>query len=232
MSSQHRQSAHLSLLAAGFLYGASSPLARYIGTWLSPFSVVLVRFVFALPLALLTFNKNDFRNIPKQKLVLFGVLFPISVSLYTLSLFNTKISLAIFSFYIANLMSSIIAGKLIFSEKLSFHKNYRLHCCSHCSHHTNPSIWYRLRSRPGNDSWIPVRDHRDHCFSIPKTINKSYARIKSDICSSYQRYTGCWDIRHVRRWPEHHVTIPRRYITVHDFRCHFFPYQLPHDLWL
>lgn len=45
-----------------------------------------------------------------------GALSPI---LFTLSLFYTKISLAIFFFYAFNLMSSIIAGRVLYNETLS-----------------------------------------------------------------------------------------------------------------
>ena len=115
--------ANIALLAGGALFGVSSPMARLMGAWLNPLSVVFVRFLFALPFALIFFFKGERpKNLPYKKLIVFGILFPISVCLYNWSLFNTKISLAIFSFYISNVLSSILAGYFLHHEKICGNK--------------------------------------------------------------------------------------------------------------
>ncbi len=112
--------AQLALLGGGIFFGVSSPLARAMGRWLHPFSVVFIRFLFALPFAVGFFLRGEkMVNVPFKKLAGFALLFPISVCLYTFSLFHTKVSIAIFSFYIANLVTSIIIGALFNQEKLS-----------------------------------------------------------------------------------------------------------------
>lgn len=121
-----KQKGNSALLAVGFLFGASSPLAKILSPFLSAFGVVGTRFLFALPFALISIfsNKEDVminRN-NLAKLSFFGFIFPISVIFYTLALFNTKVSLAIFSFYIANLLSSIIIGKLVHKENFGLSK--------------------------------------------------------------------------------------------------------------
>lgn len=117
---------NLALLGTGFLFGASSPLAKLLSPYLSAFGAVGVRFLFSLPFVLasiffqkekLQVNKNTYK-----KLLFFGIIFPISVIFYTLALFHTKVSLAIFSFYVSNLVSSLIFGKIFFKEKFNFLK--------------------------------------------------------------------------------------------------------------
>ncbi len=112
--------AQLALLGGGIFFGISSPLARAMGKWLQPFSVVFIRFLFALPFALIFFLKGERpKNVPYKKLTGFALLFPISVCLYTFSLFYTKVSIAIFSFYIANVVASIVIGIIFNKEKLT-----------------------------------------------------------------------------------------------------------------
>ena len=114
--------ANLALLGGGVFFGVSSPLARLMGTWLNPFSVVFIRFLFALPFSIIFFLRGDVKNVPIKKLILFALFLPVSVCLYTFALFHTKVSLAIFSFYIANLISSIIIGYLFNKERVSKNK--------------------------------------------------------------------------------------------------------------
>lgn len=110
---------NLALLGVGALYGASSPVARIIDTWASTYTVVFIRFLFALPF-LLYIAKNDVRRVKKWQVLLpVGIVGSISPILFTLSLFYTKISLAIFTFYIVNLISSIVIGKLFYNESIN-----------------------------------------------------------------------------------------------------------------
>lgn len=117
-----RIKANLALLGGGVSFGISSPLARLMGTWLNPFSVVFIRFLFALPFAAAFFLSGDNRKLFLKKLTWFGLVFPVSVCLYTFSLFHTKVSLAIFSFYIANVLASLLIGRIFNNEKFSRNK--------------------------------------------------------------------------------------------------------------
>ena len=121
-SFSQKSKANLALLGGGVFFGVSSPLARLMGTWLHPFSVVFIRFIFALPFALGFFYKGKSEKFELKRLWLFGLLFPVSVCLYTFSLFHTKVSLAIFSFYAANLLSSVVIGAIFNKEKISGNK--------------------------------------------------------------------------------------------------------------
>jgi len=114
-----RAKANLALLGGGVGFGISSPLARSMGRWLDPFSVVFVRFAFALPFALGFWAKGGAKRLPLGKLWFFTLIFPISVCLYTFSLFHTKVSIAIFSFYVANLLSSLLVGRFVSRERFS-----------------------------------------------------------------------------------------------------------------
>lgn len=118
--------ANAALFSGGIFFGISSPLARLMGTWLHPLSVVCIRFIFALPFALLFLKKKSFKNISLQKMLPVAFFFPLSVCLYTFSLFYTKVSLSIFSFYIANILSSIFVGYVFNKEKMSKNKSIGL----------------------------------------------------------------------------------------------------------
>lgn len=121
-----KQKGNLALLTTGFLFGASSPLAKLLSPYLSAFGVVGSRFLFALPFAVgtLFFSKEklNVRQDNLGRLAFFAFIFPISVIFYTLALFYTKVSLAIFSFYIANLLSSLVLGKILHKERFDASK--------------------------------------------------------------------------------------------------------------
>lgn len=121
-----KQKGNVALLATGLLFGASSPLAKLLSPYLSAFGVVGTRFLFALPFALVslffTKGKIEVNKSNAGKISFFAFIFPVSVIFYTLALFYTKVSLAIFSFYTANLLSSLILGKLLHKEHLGTSK--------------------------------------------------------------------------------------------------------------
>jgi drug/metabolite transporter (DMT)-like permease len=125
-----KNSGALSLLIVGILYGLSGPLAKYLSEWLNPYQVVGLRFTIAFLLALAIFiitkKKLNLKALDKKTVILFALSFPISAIFFTLSVFFTKVSLAVFSFYISNLISSFILGKLIFKEKIDLHKSIAL----------------------------------------------------------------------------------------------------------
>ncbi len=114
------------LFAVGFLFSASTPLARLLGVFLTPFGVIGSRYLFALPLSLLSIiakkEKLSFGTAAQRPLLLYSLLFPLSGIFFVLAVFYTKISLAIFAFYIANLLSSLVVGKLLHREQFDVAK--------------------------------------------------------------------------------------------------------------
>lgn len=120
----------LSLLLVGAFYGISGVMAKYLSNWLSPYQVVEYRFAVALLLSLLLlfFTKQSlkFKKVDHKTLAIFAVSFPISAVFFTLSVFNTTVLLAVFSFYIANLVSSFVLGRLQFNEKITKNKKIAL----------------------------------------------------------------------------------------------------------
>ena len=124
-------SGYISLLLVGVFFGISGPLARYLSPWANAYQAVALRFGIALLFAMITGffakretkSKNDLKPLDT---ILFALSFPLSTIFFTLAIFNTKISLAIFSFYIANLVSSFILGKIFFKEKVDKKKSISL----------------------------------------------------------------------------------------------------------
>jgi drug/metabolite transporter (DMT)-like permease len=115
-----------SLLLVGILFGLSGVMAKYLSSSLNPYQVVEYRFAIALLAALVLIvvlrKKIQFGNHDKKALVLFAVSFPISVILFTLAIFNTSVALAVFSFYIATLVSSFVLGRVFFGERIHVYK--------------------------------------------------------------------------------------------------------------
>lgn len=113
----------LSLLAVGVLFGLSGVIAKYLSASLNPYQVVEYRFGIALVASLLllafTRKKLDIRRFNKKSLIFFAISFPISVVLFTLSIFNTSVAIAVFSFYTATLLTSFVLGRLFFNEALT-----------------------------------------------------------------------------------------------------------------
>jgi len=119
-----------SLLLVGILFGLSGVIAKYLSGSLNAYQVVEYRFAIALITALLLAavlrKKIQFGEHDKKSLILFAVSFPISVVLFTLAIFNTSVALAVFSFYIATLVSSFMLGWLFFDEKIHIYKQIAL----------------------------------------------------------------------------------------------------------
>lgn len=112
----------LSLLSVGILFGLSGSIAKYLAIWLNPYHIVALRFTIALGLALLVLlvvrQSINLKKISKRVLLLYALSFPLSVIFFTLSVFYTKVSLAVFSFYLANLFTSFILGSVLFKERI------------------------------------------------------------------------------------------------------------------
>ncbi len=119
-----------SLLLIGVLFGLSGVIAKYLSGWLSSYQVVEYRFlvalIFALVILVTTKQKLSFNKLDIKTLILFAITFPVSVIFFTLAIFNTTVSLAVFSFYIATLVSSFVVGRMYFSERITTNKKIAL----------------------------------------------------------------------------------------------------------
>lgn len=120
----------LSLLLIGVLFGLSGVIAKYLSFWLNPYQVVGYRFSIAFVFAILTLliskQKISFENASPGKLIAFALTFPVSVIFFTLAIFNTTVSMAVFAFYIATLVSSFIVGRMYFGEVITKNKKIAL----------------------------------------------------------------------------------------------------------
>jgi drug/metabolite transporter (DMT)-like permease len=119
-----------SLLLVGIFFGLSGVIAKYLSTWLNPYQVVeyrfVIAFIFSLLLLITTKQKISFKKIDLKTLGIFAITFPISVIFFTLAIFNTSVSLAVFSFYTSTLVSSFIIGKIFFGEEITLNKKISL----------------------------------------------------------------------------------------------------------
>lgn len=110
-----------SLLIVGVLFGLSASLASMLSDSFSAYESVFIRFgvaaVVAIIAGLFIKNKFSFKNVSKTTLFIFSITFPISVILFVLSVYNTKVVLAIFTYYIADSLISFIIGFSLLGEK-------------------------------------------------------------------------------------------------------------------
>lgn len=120
----------ISLLLIGILFGISGVIAKYLSSWLNPYQVVEYRFaiafIFAILILAISKQKLSFSKITPKTLALFAITFPVSVIFFTLAIFKSTVSLAVFSFYIATLVSSFVFGKLFFNEEITKNKKIAL----------------------------------------------------------------------------------------------------------
>lgn len=116
----------LALLVVGMLFGISGPIAKILAGSFSAYEAVFVRFFVAFILvtfvSLLGKRKVSFKDISFQSLFYFSISYPISVLLFVLSVFNTKVALAIFTYYLADTTTSYFLGYLCLNERLTAHK--------------------------------------------------------------------------------------------------------------
>lgn len=119
-----------SLLAIGVFFGLSGVIAKYLTNWLTSFQVIEYRFgiAFLLSVLLLLFSKQkvSYKSVDIKVLAAFAITFPISVVLFTLSIFHTTVSMAVFSFYAATLVASFLVGRLFFGERITWNKKIAL----------------------------------------------------------------------------------------------------------
>lgn len=118
------------MLLVGILFGLSGVIAKYFSDTLNAYQVVEYRFAIALVAVLVIVaimrKSIHFGNHDKKTLLAYAVSFPISVVLFTLAIFNTSVALAVFSFYIATLVSSFILGRIFFGERIHIYKQIAL----------------------------------------------------------------------------------------------------------
>ena len=115
-----------SLVLVGALFGFSGVIAKHLSGFLDPYQVVEYRFAIALAGALillaLSRERLSFSAVPNRILALYAITFPLSVVLFTLSIFQGTVAIAVFSFYTATLASSFVLGRIFFSEQISARK--------------------------------------------------------------------------------------------------------------
>jgi drug/metabolite transporter (DMT)-like permease len=118
------------LLIIGLLFGLSGVIAKYLSRYINPYQVVELRFVVAfLAVGLSVAVRRQpmgLTGVSKKSLVLFAITFPISVILFTESIFHTSVALAVFSFYSATLVIQFVIGKVIFKEAVGVYKRLAL----------------------------------------------------------------------------------------------------------
>jgi drug/metabolite transporter (DMT)-like permease len=123
---------NISLVVVGILFGLSGIFAKYLSTWMNAYQTVALRFgvafVIAVTVLLATKQKFSLKKIDSTKLLFFVLSFPAQAIFFTLSVFHTKVALAVFAFYIANLLSSFFFGYILFKEKIDTRKGVALLC--------------------------------------------------------------------------------------------------------
>ena len=117
---------NLSLLGVGFLFGLSAVIAKFLSESMTAYQVVgwrcLIALLFLLPLFVwyrkgLTIKKEHW-----LETTYFVLAFVASVVLFTLAIFYSTVSMAVFAFYAATLVASFVVGYVSFGEKVDIYK--------------------------------------------------------------------------------------------------------------
>ena len=108
------RSGEVALFFSGLLYGASTPVGRALGAWMQPAAITATRFTLASAFcAVAVWRTPRKRTASWVHLVPVGVLYAVAATLFTYAFFNGSIAVAIFGYYVANLMSALVVGVLV-----------------------------------------------------------------------------------------------------------------------
>lgn len=112
------------LALSALSFGSFGIWIRIMSQELNVFQQIVLRNSVAALIALaiviiLKKYRLDFRHLPKIKLLLYSLAFPLSVIFYSLAVLNTKISVATFLTYVGSLVSTCVLSVICFKEKLS-----------------------------------------------------------------------------------------------------------------
>ena len=115
-----------SLFITGILFGTYGVWIRILNRELSTYQQIALRFFIGLILVsiliLLKRKKRNFSNLPKLKLILMGLIFPIGIILFNFAMLGTKLSIATAGFYLGVVLLSLFVGIIFFNEKLNGRK--------------------------------------------------------------------------------------------------------------
>ncbi len=119
---QKRSDAHIAEIAlflSGALYGASTPVGKELGHWMTPASIVMTRF-FVAALICGVYMRRSTRTIERSLLHLIplGIYYALAASFFTHAFFRSSIGIAIFGYYLANLLSSMVIGVTVHREPI------------------------------------------------------------------------------------------------------------------
>ena len=113
----------LALLSAGLILGSFSVFIRLLSRDLDVYQQVLLRNLIALVVSIVLIvvlrRFISFKKVPKIYLLLYIFSSSIVFFLYTVAVLKTSVSTAIFGLYFASLIFSLVAGIVIFSEKVT-----------------------------------------------------------------------------------------------------------------
>lgn len=113
----------IALVGAALILGSFGIWIRFLDRELGVFQQIILRNAIALGFGVVLIfalkKKFDIKNVSKKHLFLYTFAFPTSIVLFTLSILNTQVTTAIFGLYVASLVFSLVAGVLVFAEKIT-----------------------------------------------------------------------------------------------------------------
>lgn len=115
-----------SLLSVGFLFGLSAVIAKFLSGSMTAYQVVgwrfLIALLFLIPLFVWYRKGISIKRKYLIDTIVFVLAFTASVLLFTLAIFYSTVSMAVFSFYAATLVFSFVIGYFSFGEKVDIYK--------------------------------------------------------------------------------------------------------------
>jgi drug/metabolite transporter (DMT)-like permease len=122
----NRKKGFLALFISGIIYGSFGIWIRILSIELTSFQQIAFRnfigLVLALCITILLKQSWSLKKANKISLLLYTTLFPVAIIFFTFAMLGTKISTALFAFYASSLIVSLIVGKVVFHDQITFNK--------------------------------------------------------------------------------------------------------------
>lgn len=126
----NKQTGFLSLFSVGIIYGVFAIITRIITREITPFQQLLTAYFvgFVISLILIFAGKISipFSKINKSVLVLYSIIYAVSYVFNFLAIINTKINIAVFTFYASSLLLSLLINVLFYKETINLKRSISL----------------------------------------------------------------------------------------------------------
>jgi drug/metabolite transporter (DMT)-like permease len=120
----NRRKGFIALLSTAVIYGTFGIFIRFLGKYLVGYQQIIYPNLLGVIIILVYVfvSRQELNLKEKRSIILYGLLYGLAGSLYTLSILSTKIATTVFSIYASSLTVSLLIGVLFLKEKFTNRK--------------------------------------------------------------------------------------------------------------